>query len=145
MLNERLKQVNPFESYDPAKMYPHWTGKPQLANMHPIERGTPSWMEKNIRQKEAHMGRFRGLRATSARLPYGNNADLDRPVWPRIPPTVLPLNCPNPYPDGKRRPKPLKETLWHKPLAEHHSIRVNFANALDEEEDKKAYEKVNLE
>lgn len=141
VLNERLKQINLFESYDPTKMYSSWSGKPQLPNIHPISKETPSWLETSILQKRGHVGRFRGLRASSAKLPFNNNADLDRPLWPRIPPTVMPLNCPNPYPDGKRRPKLLKDTLWHKPIPEHHSIRVNFADTLDEE-DKKIYEKV---
>lgn len=130
VLLDRLKMVNPFESYKTERLYPTFEGRPRLPHIHPISLDTPEWMRQNIRKKRAFVGRFRGLRPASATLPYNNNADLDAPLWPRINPDINPLNVPNPYPDGKRRPKNVKQTLWAKPLNEHHSLRIDFADSL---------------
>ena len=130
VLLERLKSINPLESYDTAKMYTGWEGKPKLPHIHPIGKEFPDWYKSTLLKKRALVGRWRGLRPASAILPHNNNADLDNPKWPRISPDVMPLNCPNPYPDGKRRPKPLRDTLWTKPLPEHHSIRIDHAENL---------------
>ncbi|KAH9404382.1 39S ribosomal protein L38, mitochondrial [Tyrophagus putrescentiae] len=131
VLLERLKSIHPIESYEPAKMFSGWDGKPKLPHIHPISKEHPDWYKSTLLKKRALLGRWRGLRPASAILPHNNNADLDNPKWPRISPDKLPLNCPNPYPDGKRRPKPLRETLWSKPLPDHHSIRIDFEENLN--------------
>ncbi|KAJ6225660.1 hypothetical protein RDWZM_004205 [Blomia tropicalis] len=132
VLLERLKTIEPLKSYEPDKMYRSWNGRPILPHIHPIPHGTPDWQKSTVRNKRSHLGRFRGMRPVSAILPHNNNADLDNPKWPRISPDVLPLNCPNPYPDGHRRPKPLRTTLWTKPLPEHHSTRIAHEENLPE-------------
>lgn len=130
VLIERLKSINPLQSYETEKMYSGWEGKPKLPHIHPISKETPDWYKSTIIKKRAQSGRWRGLRPVSAILPHDNNADLDNPKWPRISADKLPLNCPNPYPDGQRRPKPLRDTLWSKPLPDHHSIRIDHTENL---------------
>lgn len=130
VLLERLGSIHPFESYTVEKLYPTYEGRPRFPFIHPIDKDTPDWVKGSLRQKLARVGRYRGLRPASALLPNNNNVDLDDPKFPRVSPKVLPLNCPNPYPDGKRRPKPLRETLWSKPLPEHHSLRVSYPENL---------------
>ncbi|OTF78422.1 39S ribosomal protein L38, mitochondrial-like protein [Euroglyphus maynei] len=129
------------ESYDTDKMFPTWEGRPKFPHIHPHPPNTPDWLKSTLIRKRSHVGRFRGLRASSAILPYNNNADLDKPKWPRISANVQPLNVPNPYPDGKRRPKSLRQTLWSKPLPEHHSLRVDFPENLQDNDDKNNMEK----
>lgn len=136
VLLERLKGINPFESYKTEKLYPSFEGRPKLPQIHPISKEVPDWMKHGIRKMRAHVGRYRGLRAASAILPYNNNADLDKPLWPRANSDVQPLNLPNPYPNGKRRPKPLKKTLWSKPLIEHHSLRIDHQDSLTDTDKK---------
>lgn len=137
MLLERLKSINPLESYDTEKMYPSWDGKPILPHIHPISKETPDWLKADLLKKRTKVGVFRGLRPASAILPYNNNADLDNPRWPRISADVHPLNMPNPYPDGTRRPKALKDTLWSKPLPEHHSLRIDHPENLSDDDKRK--------
>lgn len=141
VLLERLKSINPLESYDTKKMYPDYRGRPKFPHIHSLDEKflIPDWLKSSAAHKRSLCGRYRGMRAASAILPHNNNADLDDPKWPRISPDVLPLNCPNPYPDGKRRPKPLRLTKWVIPLPEHHSLRVDFPENLSKD-DKTSYE-----
>ncbi|UXI23153.1 hypothetical protein NH340_JMT09096 [Sarcoptes scabiei] len=137
VLLERLKSIDPLKSYDTSLMYPSWSGQPELPHIYPISKDVPDWYKSVIRQKRAHLGRFRGLRASSAILPLNNNADLDRPLTPRASPKYRPLHVPNPYPDGKRRPKLLKDTQWAIPIPKHHSLRVEFPDNLNESDREK--------
>lgn len=134
VLLERLKSINPLESYDFAKMFSGWDGKPKLPHIHPISSDTPDWHKSTLLKKRALLGHWRGLRPASAVLPHNNNADLDNPKWPRISSDKMPINCPNPYPDGKRRPKALSDSLWSKPLPDHHSIRIDFEENLTDKD-----------
>ena len=130
MLCERLKSINPY-NYDNAFDKPRVT--PQI---HPFDESTPDWLKASIRKRRQKVGVYRGLRPHSAIEPLDNNADLDRPNWPRIYEKVSPLNQPIPYPDGHRRPKPLRETLWVKPLHEHPTYRIAYEESLDEDDKK---------
>lgn len=136
VLLERLKLIDLQESYQTEKMFPTFEGLPRLPHIHKLPTGMPSWLKSTFRRKMAQIGRFRGLRASSAILPLNNNADLDNPRWPRATSDVIPLNVPNPYPEGKRRPKPLG-SFWKKPLPEHYSIQVEYSDNLEEKDQAK--------
>jgi hypothetical protein len=129
VLLERLKSVNP---YDYEKEF----DKPRLPYIHPFPRDMPSWVKASVIKKRGKIGIYRGLRPHSAIEPFDNNADLDRPKWPRIHESVQPLNMPLPYPDGHRRPKPLRDTEWVKPPHEHPTYRIAFPQNLDESDRK---------
>ena len=130
VLVERLKSINPLESYDTDKMYSGWEGRPKLPHIYRVPKETPDWIKSTLLHKRSFTGRWRGLRPASIMLPYNNNADLDNPKWPRVSPDVMPLNVPNPYPDGKRRPKVVRDSVWKKPLPEHHSLRIDYTENL---------------
>ena len=130
VLLERLKDINPYK-YE--RMFDKNPIPPQI---YPIPIETPDWLRASIRKRRSKIGIYRGLRPHSAIEPNDNNADLDRPKWPRINESVQPLNQPIPYPDGHRRPKPLRDTLWVKPPNEHPTYRIEHECNLTEDDKK---------
>ncbi|CAG2118891.1 unnamed protein product, partial [Medioppia subpectinata] len=134
VLLERLSSVNPYDygkEFDKTPTYPH---------IHPIPVGTPDWLKGPIKKRRSKVGAFRGLRPHSAIEPFDNNADLDRPKWPRLHPSVHPLNMPLPYPDGHRRPTPLRDSKWVKPPHEHPTYRIDFPLNLEKDDKQKLKE-----
>jgi len=130
VLLERLKDINPY-NYDNV-----FDKSPVPPQIHPIAIGTPDWLKTSIKKRRSKVGIYRGLRPHSAIEPHDNNPDLDQPKWPRIHESVHPLNQPIPYPDGHRRPKPLRDTLWVKPPNEHPTYRIEHELTLADEDKK---------
>lgn len=129
VLLERLSTINPYNYKNMFDVNP-------LPHIERIPENTPDWIRGDIKRRRERRGVFRGLRPHSAIVPLNNNADLDRPKWPRIHPNVHPLNLPIRYPDGKRRPIPLKQTFWVKPPHEHPTYRITQEELLDESDKK---------
>lgn len=131
VLLERLASVHPYQykdTFKPNKIPP---------NIYKISPDTPDWLKANIRKRRDKTGIFRGLRPSSAIQPLNNNADLDKPKFPLFNTDKHPLNLPIYYPDGHRRPKPLKDTLWVKPPNEHPTFRLELQHHLSKPEKQK--------
>ena len=95
----------------------------------------------DIWKKRNRLGKWRGLRPSSAIIAHNNNADLDNPIWP--PPKKL--NIKMRYPDSKkRRPVPVRTTKWALPPHMHPTYRIDHPdfhadNRKDDEELEKEF------
>jgi hypothetical protein len=120
VLLERLKSINPLDYKSAFEVDP-------LPNLKSL-KDMPSWMVSTEWKRRNRLGAFRSLRPASATVPLNNNVDLDRPFWP----FAAKLNLPTKYPDGKRRPKPLRDTKWSLPPQEHPSFRIEHEDVREE-------------
>jgi hypothetical protein len=127
-LVERLKNVDPFNYKKEFEIDP-------IPNAYGKSWETPSWIWSTIWKKRNRVGPWRNLRPASALIAHSNNADLDKPN--RCVPHLLDIA--QRYPDGKRRPKPIRETKWAIPPQDHPTYRVDHIDEhkLIEEQDSK--------